>query len=51
MIPHFPALGFGGVPPVPPNILMSASQCIASCSTKRRLIVTIADPNVQSLKL
>ena len=25
MFPHFPALGSGGVPPVPPTILMSAS--------------------------
>ena len=24
MVPHFPALGSGGMPPVPPTILMSA---------------------------
>jgi hypothetical protein len=25
MVPHFPAIGSGGVPPVPPTILMSAA--------------------------
>ena len=25
MIPHFPAIGSGGMPPVPPTILMSAN--------------------------
>ena len=24
MVPHFPAIGSGGMPPVPPTILMSA---------------------------
>jgi hypothetical protein len=24
MVPHFPAIGSGGVPPVPPTIIMSA---------------------------
>ena len=26
MVPHFPALGSGGMPPVPPTILMSAAM-------------------------
>ena len=26
MVPHFPAIGSGGVPPVPPTILMSGMQ-------------------------
>jgi hypothetical protein len=26
MVPHFPALGSGGMPPVPPTILMSESK-------------------------
>ena len=28
VVPHFPALGSGGVPPVPPTILMSVRACI-----------------------
>ena len=27
MVPNFPALGSGRMPPLPPTILMSAMQC------------------------
>jgi hypothetical protein len=40
MVPHFPALGSGGVPPVPPTILMSASGSIT-----RRVLSTLARDN------
>ena len=42
MVPHFPAVGSGGVPPVPPTILMSVPQFfVLNCLDMARYKVEI----------
>jgi hypothetical protein len=48
MVPHFPALGSGGVPPVPPTILMF--ECQASLDYPQHIDLT-CEASSSSLKL
>jgi hypothetical protein len=42
MFPHFPAMGSGGMPPVPPTILMSGLDSTVYPNTSVTLLPSLA---------
>ena len=45
LVPHFPPLGSGGVPPVPPTILMSASRYLSLVLLQAQVVSQVPDEN------
>ena len=49
MVPHFPAIGSGGVPPVPPTILMSEFSRIVWSGLVNKFPWSFMVPSIDSL--